>query len=72
MKQYRYSTSIDSTILTTRTVKFIMELTNDLVRHISPTRKNGIKREMLELKILNRDYRHARKTIGKRGNRHNV
>ena len=61
MKQYLYSTKYDQTILTTITVGNIMELFNELVQHISPTKKKrlGI---MKQFKILNRDFNHAEKT----------
>ena len=66
MRQYFYSKEYDQTILTTHTVENIMELLNELVKHISPTKKKrlGI---MKQLKILKRDFNHAKKTrYGKR------
>ena len=66
MRQYFYSKEYDQTILTTLTVENIMELLNELVKHISPTKKKrlGI---MKQLKILKRDFNHAMKTrYGKR------
>ena len=68
-KQYRYSPDIDSTILTTKTVKFIMELIIELTKHISPTRQKGLKREMEIFSKLKRDWKRARSTMGTRGNK---
>ena len=69
MNQYRYSPNVDKSILTTKTVKYVVELMNKLVSHVSQTNKKKLRREMHDVKILNRDFRNARKSIGMRGNR---
>lgn len=70
VKQYVYSSNTDSTILTTKTVAYIINLMNELVKHISPTRKGSLP-EMKELRRLNRDHKHSIRCIGKRGKRIN-
>lgn len=65
MKQYHYSSDFDPSILASCTVKNIMKLFYKLVEHIAPIEKKKLS-EIHQFRILNRDFNHAAKIIGKR------
>ena len=65
--QYIYSSNTDPTILSTKTVKYIMETANELSKYISKSLLKSNPRLFKDFKRLNEDWKNARTVIGKRG-----